>query len=154
MRGTEGIVDVRVELIDQFRHQRRIVGLFTRVEAEVLHHAHPRDELCDPIRHHVQGILRIHLALGSTHVRGAHDLGALGNEPLEGRDRRADPQVVSDDPALGRVFDRDVEVGPHEDPLAFKRAEVLKQRQTPKGRRPFGHQPRPTRATRSTRRFE
>ena len=41
MRGPEGVVDVGVEPLDQPGHERRVVGLLARVEAQVLEQLDP-----------------------------------------------------------------------------------------------------------------
>ncbi len=72
-------------------------------------------------------------------------MGALVLEPPQGRERGPDAEVVGDRPG---VVERDVEVGPHEDPLPVEGRQVLEQRE------PHEWLAAPTMTARSTSRLE
>ena len=169
----ERVVDVVVGEIGEAHRERAIVRLLPRVEAEVLEQDHPagfeRESLArlldlgteDAVRrhvlHHASEQLRqqfgdraeaqgfVHPAMWPTEVRRGHDRRAPLEELGERRHARSDPGVVGDH----AVGERDVQIQADEDAPSRDVAEVVERSEA---HRPYSE--RPTRSTRSTRRFE
>ena len=152
MGGTKRIVYVEVLVFYQLGDEGRVVGLFARVEAEVLQQLDPLgtgalvlQQLVQPPADRGDGVLRVRLALGPAQVAAHGELfGSLVEQPREGFDGQPDAQVVGDDLA-GHGH---VEVAPDQHPLALTAGA---------GPRVVGAacaQARPTIWARSTRRFE
>ncbi len=138
VRRAESVVHVDVAIRRQRLGELRVVGLLLGMEAQVLQEedlaglqatdgvlgadpdgvAGGRDRLTQQGRevlgHRSQPERVADLALGPTEVAHEHDRGAPLEEVGDGRDGRPDPGVVLD----LAVLDGDVEVDPHEDPLA------------------------------------
>ena len=76
VRGAEGVVHVAVEAGGQTGHERRVVALFTGVEAQVLGQFHAGADLTQAAAHGVHGVAGIGLALRSAEVRAGHDRAA------------------------------------------------------------------------------
>ena len=89
MTRAEGVVDVVIEPVDEPAHEVGIVRLFARIEAEVLHDLNPRHQALHDRSYRRHRVTRIDLALGPAEVAAHHDLGPVGQEPLEGGN--ADP---------------------------------------------------------------
>ena len=154
MRRAERIVDVAVDAVDEWRNERRIVGCLTRIEAEVLEQLDARRELFEPDAHRIHRELGVRLALRATEVAGGDHRGTALGEPLDGRERRPDPEVVDDH----AVVERHVEVGADEDPFAVetseRRLEVLQRRDGGVAHDAQRLTFEPVNIVRSTRRFE
>ena len=177
VRGAEGVVDVDVAQLGQIRGERGIVRFLAGVEAQVLdQHDLAGLEVLGPAqrleagdfgrqpdvdaeqfaqspRDRCERVLRINLAFRTPEVRAAHDLGPARPQVFDGRQRRADAQVVLD-PAVAQ---RDVEVGAQQYPSAPFHREMLElwnriDHRTALGA--GGDYLEPTNSTISTRRFE
>ncbi len=148
VRGAEGVVDVGVLAGDEAVDERLRVRLLARVEAEVVEQLDAGHEFGQAGAHRGEVVAGVGRALRPAEVGADRDVGAVVEQPLQGRDAGADAEVVRDDPrAVRAVGEGDVQVGPDEDPLAVEREQVLEHRDT-------GAHDAPTIATRSTSRFE
>ena len=146
MRAAEGIVDVDVAQRGELLGEGGIVGLFLRVEAEVLQQQglagfellrHLERNVADAVGREgnvfrdVENLLQQNaqagderpqahgldrLALGPAQVRAEDDLGLVAQRVLDGGKRLADASVVGDD----AVFQGDVEVHADEHTLVGK----------------------------------
>ena len=96
-----------------------------RVEAQVLQELDTRRQLGEASSHRAHRVLRVRLALGPAEVARAHDVGATLGEPLDGRQRRADAEVVGDTTIGTLTVEGHVEVGAHEDAPTTDVAEIL-----------------------------
>ena len=121
VRRAEGVVHVQVLAVDQLLHERRVVGLFARIEAQVLEQLDAGRQLGQHLAHRLHRVLRIGLALRATEVGARRDRGAPLGQPLDGGQRGADAEVVDD----SAVANRDVEVGAKQDSATGDVAEVL-----------------------------
>ncbi len=97
------------------------LAVFTRVEAQVLEEFDAGREFGESGAHGIHRVLRVGLPLRTPEVAGSDDGGPAFGQPLDGRQRGADAEVVGD-PAV--VVQRHVEVGAHQHPLAGQVAEV------------------------------
>ncbi len=68
MAGTEGVVDVGVDPLDQRGDELRIVALLARVEAQVLHQLDAGRELGEARPDGIHRVLRVRLTLGTTEM--------------------------------------------------------------------------------------
>ena len=116
------------------RHELGAVALLTGIEPEVLHQLDTGSQLGKPLANGLDRVLRIGLALGTAEVAGTHHRRTALGQPLNRGQRGTDPEVVGD----LSVFDRDVEVGAHEHPLAVHIAEVVECRDAVDHQRFFG----------------
>src|SRR5262245_44269201 len=123
--GAERVVDVRVHALDQLGHERRVVGLLTGVEAEVLEQLGAWRELGQTRPHRLHGVARIGLPLRPPEVGRADHGRAVVLQPADRRHSGADPEVVRD----AAVVQGHVEVRTDEDPPALDGRQVLEQRQ-------------------------
>ena len=142
--GAEGVVDVEILALAQPVDEGRVVAFLARVEPQVFHELHAGSQFGQPLANRCHRILGIRLALGPTEVAARGDGGPAFEQPLDRGDRSPDTQVVLDGAVLA---DRDVEVGPQEDPPASRVGQVLKLRNS-------ADQAAPTMRVRSTNRFE
>ena len=131
--GTERVVDVGVDPVDELSDEGGVVALLAGIEPQVLQELDTGCELGQPRPHCVHGVLGVRLALRPTEVRRAHDVRAALGEPRDRRERGADAEVVGDRPAVHR----DVEVGAHEHALGAHVAEVFEAGQ--RGHRSSAH---------------
>ena len=88
VRGTEGLVDVVVEALDQRRAEGRVVGLLARVEAQVLEELHPGQSSARRRRTGSTLYFSTTWPLRPAEVRARHDDGAARQQFLEERERR------------------------------------------------------------------
>ena len=139
MRRSEGVVHVQIGKAGQRLGERGVVGFLARVKAQVLQEqevtgAQPLDrvldarperiaghadraaqELAQAVGDRLEAVRVVDLAMGSPQVAG-HDHGRpMLQQVDEGGDAGPDPGVVGD-PA---VVQRDVQIGPQEDPFAL-----------------------------------
>ena len=96
VRGAERVVDVGVHALDQAGDERRVVGLLTRVEAQVLQELDARRQLGQPIPDRLHRVAGIRLPLRPAEVAGAHDGRAPLLQPRDRGQRGADAEVVGD----------------------------------------------------------
>ena len=128
VRRAERIVDVGVEALHQLGHEVVTVGLFARIEPEVLEQLHAGGELRQTGPHRGHRILRIRLSLRATEMTGAHHGGTARREPLDGGQRRLDAEIVGDGAGVVRPLHRHVEIGANQDALSRHIAEVFQHR--------------------------
>ena len=147
VRRAERVVHVEVLALDQLLHERRVVGLLARVEAQVLEQLDAGRQLgqhaCGPgsIEYFGSG-----LPFGRPRWVHAVTVGALlGSHSMVGSAAR-----MRKSSTIAPSRDRDVEVGAEQDPATVDVAEVLERRE-PTRRYLFAA---PTISARSTRRFE
>jgi len=138
MGRPERVVDVDIGVGGQSRGERRVVLLLLGVKAEVLekqrltwpealdgifradtegvagHRDVAAHEAAQDLADRPQAQAVLDLSVRSTEMARQDDLGALGQEGVDRRDRRTDPRVVGD----LAVGERDVEVDTDEDALA------------------------------------
>ena len=94
--GAERVVDVGVHALDQPGDERRVVGLLTRVEAQVLQQLDARRQLGQPLADRRHRVLRVGLALGPAEVAARDDGRAPLLQPRDRGQRGADAEVVGD----------------------------------------------------------
>ena len=81
MGGAEGLVDVGVEPLDEPLHERGVVRLLARVEAQVLHEPDARAQRLQPLPHRVHLPAGVGCAGRPAEMRAGHHLGALVQQP-------------------------------------------------------------------------
>ena len=116
VRRAERVVDVEVAVRGELARELGVVLRLARVEARVLEHvdALVRQQLAEPRRDGRHRERRVR-PLRPAEVRAdAHLRGAVLEQQLERRQRRADARVVGD----AAVLERHVQVGAHEHALA------------------------------------
>ena len=124
----EGLVHVGVEPLDEPLHERGIVRLLPRVEAQVLHEPDARAQHLQPLPH------RVHLPAGvrgtgrTTEVRARHHVGALVEQAAQRGQGGGDPEVVGHRGLAPHAdVQRDVEVDPDQHALAVELGEILQE---------------------------
>ena len=154
MRTPKRVVDeVRVP-IAEFVDPGLLGRLLARVEAHVLEHGDVREHLGQHGRDGRHGVALIGCALRPPEVRAHTHLCTLLHQPRQRRKRRANSEVIDDDPSALNFGDGHVEVRSNEDPRPTEITEIFEERETSERcrARRAGHLPR--RMVRSTRRFE
>ncbi len=107
----------------------------------------PSEQAAQVRRHRGHRVLGVHLSLGPPEMAPERDGHVALEEVLDGRQGRDDPEVVVDHP----IAQRHVEVDAYEHALTLREDQVFQNRDVHgRPRRRYA----PTKATRSTRRFE
>ncbi len=107
MSGAERVVDVEVLPFDEVLHEGGIARFLPRVEPQVLEQLDAGGELREPSADGRHRPPLVGLPLRPAEMAACGDRGAVTSEPLDGRQRGSDAQIVGD----LAVFERHVEVG-------------------------------------------
>ena len=148
MRGPERVVDVRVDAIDQLGDVGRIVRGLPRVEPDVLDQLDAGSQLREAFANRLERERRVRSTLRSAEMARAHHRRPSRGQPLDRRQRRADPEVIGDDRPVTRAVEGHVEVAPDEHTATADIAKVVETGD------PVGGHRQATCLTRSTSRFE
>ena len=90
----KGVVHVEVLALHQTGDERRVVGLLSRVEPQVLHELDAGCQLRQALTDRLHGEARVGLAVRPPEVTARRDLGPPAHEPFDRRQRGAQAKVV------------------------------------------------------------